>query len=76
MSQQKILVVEDDLDSASILEAYLHKDGFQVSKAHDGAQALQLHAQWRPDLPYWTSCCPRSVVPTCSPLFAVLATRR
>ncbi|HBP1543257.1 TPA: response regulator transcription factor [Pseudomonas aeruginosa] len=50
MSQQKILVVEDDLDSASILEVYLHKDGFQVSKAHDGAQALQLHAQWCPDL--------------------------
>ncbi len=50
MSQQKILVVEDDLESAGILDAYLRKDGFQVAMAHDGAQGLQLHAQWRPDL--------------------------
>ncbi|MBP7655157.1 MULTISPECIES: response regulator transcription factor [Pseudomonadota] len=50
MTQQKILVVEDDLDSASILEAYLRKDGFVVSTAHDGAAALKLHAQWQPDL--------------------------
>lgn len=50
MPSKKILVVEDDLDSASILEAYLRKDGFAVSMAHDGAAALQLHAQWQPDL--------------------------
>lgn len=50
MAQQKILVVEDDLDSASILEAYLRKDDFAVKLAHDGEQALQLHAQWQPDL--------------------------
>ena len=50
MSQPKVLVVEDDLDSASILEAYLRKDGFTVQLAHDGAHAIQLHAQWQPDL--------------------------
>lgn len=50
MSQQRILVIEDDLESASILDAYLRKDGFQVTQAHDGAQGLLLHAQWRPDL--------------------------
>jgi len=50
MSQAKVLVVEDDIDSASILEAYLRKDGFAVSTAHDGAHAIQLHAQWQPDL--------------------------
>jgi len=50
MNQPKVLVVEDDIDSASILDAYLRKDGFAVSMAHDGAHAIQLHAQWQPDL--------------------------
>jgi len=50
MIYKKILIVEDDLDSASILEAYLRKDGFDVAVAHDGEHALQLHSQWRPDL--------------------------
>jgi DNA-binding response OmpR family regulator len=50
MSDKKILVVEDDLDSASILEAYLCKDGFVVSVAHDGESGLQRFNQWRPDL--------------------------
>jgi len=49
-SEKKVLIVEDDLDSASILEAYLVKDGFAVATAHDGERAVQLHAQWRPDL--------------------------
>jgi len=50
MSSKKILVVEDDADSASILEAYLRRDGFDVAIAGDGARAIQLHAQWKPDL--------------------------
>lgn len=50
MTDKKVLVVEDDLDSASILEAYLRKEGFAVAVAHDGERAVQLHAQWRPDL--------------------------
>ncbi|NVM77525.1 DNA-binding response OmpR family regulator [Duganella sp. SG902] len=50
MSQAKVLVVEDDIDSASVLDAYLRKDGFAVCMAHDGAHAIQLHAQWQPDL--------------------------
>lgn len=50
MTEQKILVVEDDADSANILEAYLKRDGFVVLVASDGAQAVALHAQWKPDL--------------------------
>jgi DNA-binding response OmpR family regulator len=50
MTDKKVLVVEDDLDSASILEAYLRKDGFAVMLAHDGHSAVQRHAQWRPDI--------------------------
>ncbi len=49
-AQQKILVVEDHLDSASVLEGYLLKDGFEVRIAADGALALEMHAQWQPDL--------------------------
>ncbi|KRA50270.1 response regulator [Pseudoxanthomonas sp. Root630] len=50
MVGKRILVVEDDPDGAGILEAYLRKDGFEVAIASDGERALQLHAQWRPDL--------------------------
>lgn len=47
---RKILVVEDDLDGASILEAYLRSEGFLVAVSHDGEHALQLHRHWGPDL--------------------------
>ncbi|MGJ3701232.1 response regulator [Variovorax sp. AFSI2.2] len=50
MNEKRVLVVEDDADSASILEAYLKRDGFVVAVASDGAQAVTLHAQWKPDL--------------------------
>ncbi|RQR51298.1 DNA-binding response regulator [Burkholderia sp. Bp9140] len=50
MRQQRILVVEDDSDSASILEAYLRRDGFLVALSPDGRRAVQLYAQWKPDL--------------------------
>jgi DNA-binding response OmpR family regulator len=50
MSGKRILVVEDDADSASILEAYLRRDGFDVALAEDGQRGLDLHRQWKPDL--------------------------
>lgn len=48
MSGKRILIVEDDADSASILEAYLLRDGFEVALAEDGQRALELHRQWNP----------------------------
>ncbi|TQU80879.1 DNA-binding response regulator, partial [Xanthomonas perforans] len=36
MTGKKVLLVEDDSDSASILEAYLRRDGFDVAVAGDG----------------------------------------
>ncbi|XQA74182.1 response regulator [Xanthomonas sacchari] len=50
MHAKKILLVEDDADSASILEAYLRRDGFEVTIAEDGQKAVAVHAQWKPDL--------------------------
>jgi len=45
-----ILIVEDDADSASVLEAYLLRDGFAVILAEDGRQGLDLFQRERPDL--------------------------
>jgi DNA-binding response OmpR family regulator len=45
-----ILIVEDDADSASVLEAYLLRDGFTVMLAEDGRQGLDLFQRERPDL--------------------------
>jgi len=50
VSGKRILVVEDDADSASILEAYLRRDGFDVILAEDGQRGIELHRQCKPDL--------------------------
>ena len=50
MSGKRILIVEDDADSANILEAYLRRDGFEVALAEDGRRGLDLHESWCPDL--------------------------
>lgn len=50
MANNRVLVVEDDVDSAAILEAYLRRDGFDVEIAKDGVQAIDLYTNWNPDL--------------------------
>ncbi|WP_025858831.1 response regulator transcription factor [Pseudomonas sp. CHM02] len=50
MSHKRILIVEDDADGASILEAYLKKEGFEVFLAEDGAKGLMLFRQLSPSL--------------------------
>jgi len=50
VSGKRILIVEDDADSANILEAYLRRDGFEVALAEDGQRGLDLHKSWQPDL--------------------------
>jgi DNA-binding response OmpR family regulator len=46
----RVLVVEDDSDIASLVATYLQREGFGVVIAHDGQAALQLAAQHRPVL--------------------------
>jgi two-component system phosphate regulon response regulator PhoB len=46
----KILVVEDDLANANLLERYLTGEGFAVAIAPDGAEALRATASMTPDL--------------------------
>ncbi|KTT11425.1 response regulator [Pseudomonas rhizoryzae] len=50
MGDKLILIVEDDPDSASVLEAYLLRDGFAVVLAEDGHQGLELFQRRQPDL--------------------------
>lgn len=50
MPAKRVLVVEDDVDSASVLEAYLIRDGFQVIVAANGKTAVEMYAQWKPHL--------------------------
>ncbi|MFK0033706.1 response regulator [Pseudomonas monteilii] len=50
MSKKLVLIVEDDSDSASILEAYLKRDFFDVAIADDGQIGVDLHQRLKPDL--------------------------
>lgn len=45
-----VLVVEDEPGIASILIAYLQREGLRTQQAGDGLQALQLFRQLRPDI--------------------------
>jgi len=44
----KILIVEDDKKTASLIKLYLEREGFQIVIASDGQQALELAEQHRP----------------------------
>ena len=50
MAKSKILVVDDDRKIVELVRLYLEKDGYRVSAAYDGLQALELARQTRPDL--------------------------
>ncbi|MFK8397781.1 response regulator [Pseudomonas sp. BGr12] len=50
MTSKLILIVEDDADSANILEAYLKRDFFDVAIAEDGLKGIEMHQRLKPDL--------------------------
>jgi two-component system response regulator AdeR len=45
-----LLVAEDEDEIATIIEAYLVREGFRVARARDGAATLEAHARLKPDL--------------------------
>nr|WP_218241908.1 response regulator [Comamonas fluminis] len=49
-STPMVLVVEDEPGIASVLSAYLERDGLRIRVAQDGEEALQHFRQLRPDL--------------------------
>jgi DNA-binding response OmpR family regulator len=50
VSNQKILIVDDDKKIVELVTLYLKKDGYQVLAAFDGQQALDLVERKQPDL--------------------------
>lgn len=46
----RILVVEDELGVAELIEAILTSEGYTVGSAHDGAEGLDMALSWNPDL--------------------------
>ena len=47
---KRILVVDDEDRIRGIVRSYLESDGFEVSEARDGEDALTTARDWRPDL--------------------------
>ncbi|WP_210505062.1 response regulator transcription factor, partial [Pantoea ananatis] len=50
MKTKRVLIIEDDADAASVLEAYLKRDGYDVMVASNGMTGLEHVGRWQPDL--------------------------
>ena len=50
VTQDRILVVEDEPTVAEVVDRYLRRDGYDVSVAHDGIQAMEAYDRFQPDL--------------------------
>ena len=50
MAAEKILVVDDDNNICELLRLYLEKEGYNVSIANTGMQAVKMFAEHQPDL--------------------------
>lgn len=47
---KRVLIIEDDMDAANVLEAYLKREQFQTSLATNGQRGLELVFSWKPDI--------------------------
>lgn len=50
MQTKRVLVIEDDVDAAGVLEAYLKRENYDVAVAGDGLAGLEKVRSWKPDL--------------------------
>jgi len=50
MAGKRVLVVDDDAKTVELVKLYLNRDGYRVLAAYDGAEALRLARERRPDL--------------------------
>ena len=50
MTQNRILVVEDEPTVAEVVDRYLRRDGYNVCVAHDGARGIEEYDRFQPDL--------------------------
>jgi DNA-binding response OmpR family regulator len=46
----RVLIVDDDPAVPELLQLYLDREGFEVSTAADGREAMRLYREWCPDL--------------------------
>lgn len=46
----KILIAEDNLPGAELLDAYLAETPYDTKQAHNGEEAIQMVAEWKPDV--------------------------
>ncbi len=46
----RVLVVDDEQVVTEVVERYLHREGYEVAVASDGAQALRMAREWAPNL--------------------------
>lgn len=47
---KKVLIIEDDMDAANVLESYLKREQFKIAIAGNGKQGLDLALNWQPDI--------------------------
>lgn len=50
MKKQKILIIDDDCNIAELIALYLNKECFDTRLVHDGLEAVDTFADYRPDL--------------------------
>ncbi len=50
MAENKILIVDDDVNICELLRLYLEKNGFATVLAHDGQTAVRVFNETKPDL--------------------------
>jgi DNA-binding response OmpR family regulator len=50
MTQDRILVVEDEPTVAEVVNRYLRRDGYNVCVAHDGLRGMEEYDRFQPDL--------------------------
>jgi two-component system, OmpR family, response regulator len=46
----KILIVDDDPHIRELVKVFLKREGFEISEAADGLEALDIHAAWKADV--------------------------
>jgi len=72
----RVLIVDDDPQSAELLEAYLSDSGYEIQTAADGEETLRKVGSWQPDLILLDIMMPRiSGFEVCKRLRASPATR-
>ncbi len=50
MQKKRVLIIEDDADAASVLEAYLNRENYDVAISGDGLRGLDKARCWKPDI--------------------------